>query len=605
MKRLLIAILALVLLTGCGIQDPGPTEPSATEKVVPVAQPYAQGQSLAEGAVTAYTLDDSTCLGMMAMGEDILLFFGGEDTRLMLLSGKDLTVLASATLQCSVLPGSTVQVSQRAIGYFDSAARCAVLLDGSLRESKRFPLPDDLQGSPIWSPRLDKVYYCTKTEIRVLDISTGVASLLKSQEVAWQELTQILMDGSVLACSVVEQDEDTYTAFLSTETGATIGTDTSAWGMETRGGTYVLQRTDGTVREILFGTQGEPVQSLTPQDPAEQAVSALAMGGVVTGCPLQEGEGTALTLYDLQSGRRTAAVELHGVAHPYYYLATEQVLWLLDRDSAKDSTVLYCWDVSKSPVDDETVYTGPRYTADSPDSAGLAACQVWADALMTAYGVDIRIAGDALTQHCDYELTEEFQTQPIESSLAALEYALSRYPEGFFRQVAENTQTGVLHICLVRDISRDMVGIQYWGDGDIYLALETGKDLEQTFYHELCHVIDTYVIGKSREYDDWEEMNPSDFSYDMSYDLYQNRETAYYLEGEDRAFIDSYSMTYPREDRARIMEYAMLPGQEEVFASRILQEKLATISRAIREAFQWEKDSRVFPWEVYLDHTEE
>ena len=605
MKRLLIVILMLLLLAGCGIGLPESSVPTGTESTEPLPQTLEKCQTLADGAVTGFALERDGCLGMMAMGEDLLLFFGGDQTQLVLVSRGDLRVLSSAVLDCSVLPGSAVQVSQRAVGYYDSAKRCAVLLDGSLRESKRFPLPEDLQGTPIWSPRLDKVYFCTKSEIRVLDISTGVASLLKSQNVAWQSLTQILMDGSVLACSVVEEDESAYTAFLSTETGATLGTDTTAWGLESIGDSYLLQRTDGSVNEILFSLDGGQMQSLYLQQDAEQAFGALALGGVVTSRQMEGAAGSVLTLYDLNSGRIAARAEVEGVEYPYYYLATQDEVWFLAGSDAQDGTVLYRWDAAQSAVEEEAVYTGPRYTADSPDTEGIAQCQAWAARLMNTYGVDVRIVEAALDRNCEYTLTMEFQTRPIRESLTALETALARYPEGFFTQVAEKTTSGVLHICLVRDISEDMVGIQYWADGDAYLALETGPQLERTFYHEMCHVIDTYVLGKSREYDDWEDMNPSDFSYDMSYDLYQNRENAYYLEGEDRAFIDSYSMTYPREDRARIMEYAMLEGQEELFASPILQAKLATVSRAIREAFEWETDSRVFAWEIYLEQDED
>ena len=48
------------------------------------------------------------------------------------------------------------------------------------------------------------------------------------------------------------------------------------------------------------------------------------------------------------------------------------------------------------------------------------------------------------------------------------------------------------------------------------------------------------------------------------------------------------------------MEYAVMDGCEAYFASDIMQAKLKTVCKGIREAFGLKKDSRVFLWEQYL-----
>ena len=58
-------------------------------------------------------------------------------------------------------------------------------------------------------------------------------------------------------------------------------------------------------------------------------------------------------------------------------------------------------------------------------------------------------------------------------------------------------------------------------------------------------------------------------------------------------------MSFPREDRARILEYAMTPGNEAVFASETMQRKLATLCQGIRQAFDLEAD-QICLWEQYL-----
>ena len=124
--------------------------------------------------------------------------------------------------------------------------------------------------------------------------------------------------------------------------------------------------------------------------------------------------------------------------------------------------------------------------------------------------------------------------------------------------------------------------------------------MERNFYHELCRAMDTYVYAHTAQYDLWTTKNPEGYRYDGSYDVYETHEGSPYLEGENRAFIDAYSMTYAHEDRATVMEYAMLDGCEEYFQSEIMQHKLTVLCRAIRRAFGWRYYEGTFPWEQYL-----
>ena len=57
-------------------------------------------------------------------------------------------------------------------------------------------------------------------------------------------------------------------------------------------------------------------------------------------------------------------------------------------------------------------------------------------------------------------------------------------------------------------------------------------------------------------------------------------------------------MSYPKEDRARIFEYAMLPGKESLFQTEVMQKKLQTVCTGLREAYDLE-DSPCL-WEQYL-----
>ena len=60
-------------------------------------------------------------------------------------------------------------------------------------------------------------------------------------------------------------------------------------------------------------------------------------------------------------------------------------------------------------------------------------------------------------------------------------------------------------------------------------------------------------------------------------------------------------MSFPKEDRARIMEYAMTEGNEEYFRSTTMQSKLKLLCEGIREAFKLKKSPETFLWEQYLN----
>lgn len=272
-------------------------------------------------------------------------------------------------------------------------------------------------------------------------------------------------------------------------------------------------------------------------------------------------------------------------------------LWLLTNGGDGEGQLLR-WDPEQTPSADKAVYTGPRYTAQHPDTQGLEACRVLAQELGERYGVDIRL-GAEVAEAKDYRFEEEYQVDAYLQGLMALEKALGAYPEGFIATACSGSETGVLHIGLVRSISGDLAGLQYWPDGDAHIALALTGSVERMFHHELCHVLDTYIFANSLAYDQWDDLNPGDFSYSYRYEGYHDLGDSPYLQGEDPAFIDAYSMTYPKEDRARILEYAMEPGQEALFAGSALQAKLRQICLAIREAFGWEEDPRTFPWEQY------
>lgn len=604
MKRLLAAILALVLLTGCAAQTP-PAEPSggaATETAEPSLQLYDASDPIGEataGAVRAYTTD-AECTGMASMGSDLLLFFSQEQqTKLMLCAGKSCAVKAQILLDCPLSPGSgSVAVSDKGVAYYDAAANEVVLLGPQLQVATRIAAPQNLEGEPVLSQNLETLYYCTGSDIRAFDLGSGKSRLLMSQQALWQELIRCVFDDSVLVCQVGEADGDVFTCFLSTVNGETLGRDPAFETMDTYGDEYLLVRRSGTVEEVLLGTREETAQALHMDLEDRTMYPALALGGaVISG---RSEEGLVLSLYSTASGTKTAEVTLPGISGLQTAQAQTEGFWFVAAEKETGNKRLYFWNPSQSTVEDETVYIGQRYTAASPDTQALAVCADQAREMGETYGVDVRVWEDAVAQPCDFALEAEYQPIAIQNGLAALEPALAAYPEDFFASLGGGTGSGKLHICLVRSISGDQPCVQYWGDGEAYIAIAIGTRVERTLYHAMSHVLDTFIIARSQAYDGWDALNPEGFAYDFNYNRYLSRTESEYLDETDRSFIDSFAMTYPKEDRAMILEYAMLPDNGGYFTSETMQRKLRTICEAIRESFGWEADARVFPWEQYL-----
>ena len=205
-----------------------------------------------------------------------------------------------------------------------------------------------------------------------------------------------------------------------------------------------------------------------------------------------------------------------------------------------------------------------------------------------------------------YTFQKDYHPLALQQAMDQLESAEAQLPEGFLAKLATWGTNRTLTIALVDRIvttseygTPDAVGLQYWDSDSAYIILELDDNLPQSFFHEVFHVIDTAVVSRKNTYDDWANLNPEGADYFYSYTETGEDSDFLWTTGDDPAFLDLYSMTYPKEDRARIFEYAMMPYNS--FETPILQKKLAVLCEGIRKAFRMEGD---LPWEQYLGNAE-
>ncbi len=615
MKKWLFLLLAALLLTGCSEQAPAPTEqttlPTGTQAPTwPESSGlYAPGSELeivTDRAVKFCPLEPGTYGRLQRLGEDLVLIREGSRTELMLLTGSDLKISVTRDISAMLTPeAGSLQVGENGAAYYDEADKTVVFLNAALQETSRLRLPENVMGGVYLTPDLSDVFYCTETGIQTMDLDTGISRCLREHTGRYHAATGILMDGKALRCRSQLEDGSYVTQILSCQTGQTLWTGEYLNDLKFAGEHYLLQMRSGAISELVFGNYKESPRNLWP-DNQDGATVMLTEAGIIT--VQEDQQGSTLTLYNMDSGKKTAAVVLPGIGKIRdVCVGNDGFMWILGEQTGLSKPVICGWNTALTQVAEETVYSQPHYTVAQQDTRGLENCKTAAAALGQQYGVDILVAGDAASLVLGgYGFDCEYLTQAYDRYLPVLQQALSMIPQELYRAATEKTQSRMLHIGLVRYISGAekygtlprVGGVQFWKDGEMYVLLAVDDTLAQNFCNQMYHVLENRLLSASDAIYDWDKLNPAGFQYDNDYIANQNRDGSLYLQEGQQAFIDTFSMSFIKEDRARVFEYACLPGNEQLFRSEILQAKLRMLCEGLREAYDLPEGTYI--WEQYL-----
>ena len=258
-------------------------------------------------------------------------------------------------------------------------------------------------------------------------------------------------------------------------------------------------------------------------------------------------------------------------------------------------------------------------------------------AILERYAITVLLGEEADLKIATHRTTVapiEENTEGISLALDALESALSEYPPGFFG-ILSGGEAGrvVVELCgTIRAAGGDSLdhpSALTCSIGEIrLLAFDVAylDEIRYSVFHEIAHMIDDRLESEAAMEDDpfwseekWNRLNPDGFSYyyayndensepyDLTGSVEYTEQDMDYREKKKTAkvyFIDTYSKTFPTEDRAVLMGTLLSDGtKDELLKCPHILEKLEYYSEAIRQYF--DPDGTLWPeptkWEQRIE----
>lgn len=628
-KSVLAMILALLLLTACGVQN-AVVPTVTTDAVIPETSPSQEttGVTLPQVALEAVnelvSQPYSEGMEVQALDDRTVAFISVADkqTRVLLIDLYTDTVLTETTLEGVYTP---VTSFARVLALGSEQLGQILLLDSALREITAM----DVKNMEGILATETTYYYISGSRLYCADLSSGdVQRVTLTQELPLVEILEFDPQSNIMMC----------TAFVNPYTVGTcpaaIDLDTNSFvllnsgfvaGGLTEDGFYLQGTEELQIADVSYGRWlSEQCSNLEDFLANNNRYSTWHVPGTNYLYRLTYDKTQLDTVTKAELYRMGDTLEVCQLPDPLDTVRAKKVVQLPDgnllviaMNRRNCRLYLICPDQlnfteALTPQTDilvaldEGVYEDYQQSAVTQEVAQqLREVRQTADELEAEYGVTILMSNqcEAAAQSSGNPITTTDQAglqdeaRWIDGALDELESALELYPENFFRQFQNEAQERGILILLVEDISHDLnaIGICYtMGDWSIVAVDITSGEVFRTFCHEFWHATefkieqeDPTLLGKPV----WDACNPEDFlyTYDTTPGYINDVENTLFNHEKngDIYFIDPYAKTNPYEDRARLMEYVMVSDHyaERIMQIKALRNKLEIMAEAVRQVF--------------------
>lgn len=612
MKRKLMGLLcACLLLCGCQVgSDPTvSTQAQETTRPTVAATPLLeQGTALEESTNLRYIpndiLESMTSPELRLLGNGLLLSeYREQKLYLNHISLEDGSLLASAVMAAGEDIGITIGSGE--IGITDRESGLVTILDESLQSLRTYPMA--VRGeSWFLNPELDTLFsFVSDIGLLAYDLETGEERALV--ENGFQVNVLGSENGYVFFSYTDRGDQKTYHRALDLATATVETLPMNGTVLSRQGEIWLLEKDAENI--LILGEDPftvnwteSPVRLLSPRR------HLLVMDASQRTLMLHDTEGSFLSHCDLPQSSHAVVGEdfvWSGYWDGYFFT-----------DFLGGDVRLMFWDVN-AETEGEALELGPLGTAQEPERLLEPALYERAQELSDRYGVEILIGEQCELVYTHFE--SYALTDPIflNEALDVLDNALSRYPDGFFRQLPFGTVetirfevVGALYAREgVTDYQNSVGAFAQYRDNYYGIVLDGFCIQEDTIYHEISHIIDKKLAWDAQIRADalfseerWMQLQPDGFQYVESYVDMPEEALAYVGSGY---FIRDYSMTFPTEDRADVLASAI--GLEDWLfePGSGLRAKLEFYTACIRDCFDTAQWPEVVCWEQVLNDGKE
>lgn len=144
----------------------------------------------------------------------------------------------------------------------------------------------------------------------------------------------------------------------------------------------------------------------------------------------------------------------------------------------------------------------------------------------------------------------------IYNALVSLQNNMALYPTNFFKEMRSGGLPLTVYL-IQRYSSANITGITEKTKNGIIISIALDYPFSDSFNHETYHYMEHYINAKGGSFSNWNNYNPSGFSYGV----YDDRYVYSVNFSEDAFFVNSYAQSYEYEDRASTFEYMMAPSK--------------------------------------------